>query len=68
MIMKIKKRSHRYDITRHRPRHEHKYNKYKLSLSFMMLICIKQHRSIIWNSDHENVKQVWGWVKKKCCL
>ena len=29
--MKMKNRSHRYDLNRARPRHEHKYSKYKVS-------------------------------------
>ena len=40
MKMKIKKRSHRYDINRPRSRHGQKYSKYKKSLSMMVLICI----------------------------
>ena len=68
MKMKMKNRSHRYDINRSRSRHGHKYSKYKKCLSVMMLICIKQHLSNIWNSIHENVKQHWGWVEKKRCL
>ena len=68
MKMKMKNRSPRYDINRSRSRHGHKYSKYKKCLSVMMLICIKQHLSNIWNSIHENVKQHWGWVEKKRCL
>ena len=68
MKMKMKNRSHRYDINRSRSRHRHKYSKYKKCLSVMMLICIKQYLSNIWNSIHENVKQHWGWVEKKRCL
>ena len=34
------KRSHRYDINTPRPRHEHKYSKYKKCLSMMMFLCI----------------------------
>ena len=30
MKMKMKNRSHRYDINRARPRHGHKYSKYKV--------------------------------------
>ena len=45
IIMKMKNRSHRYEINRSRSRHGHKYNKYKKCLS--MLMCIKQHLSII---------------------
>ena len=37
----MKNRSHRYD--RPRPRHGHKYTKYKMCFSTMMVICIKQH-------------------------
>ena len=33
----------KYDIYRARPRHEHKYTKYKVCLSIMMVTCIKQH-------------------------
>ena len=45
MRLKMKNRSHRYDINRPRPRHGHKYTKYKRCLSIMMAICIKQHLS-----------------------
>ena len=45
--LKMKKRSFRYDITRPRPRHGHKYTIYKMCLSLMMTICIKQHLSNI---------------------
>ena len=31
----------------------------------VMLICIKQHLSNIWNSIHENAKQHLGWPEKK---
>ena len=27
--------------------------------------CIKQHLSNIWSSNHEKVKQHWGWDEKK---
>ena len=59
----MKNRTHRYNINR--PRHWHKYIKYKICLSIMMAICIKQHLSNILSSSHENVKQHWGWVDKK---
>ena len=29
-----------------------------------MLICINQHLSDIWSSNHENVEQSWGWAEK----
>ena len=64
--MKMKNISHRYNINRPRSRNEHKYSKYKTCLTMMMLICIKQHLSNIWNSIHAKVKQHWGWVEKHC--
>ena len=42
-----KKRSQRYDINRPRPRHVHKYTKYEMYLSKIIVICIKQHLSTI---------------------
>ena len=41
--------------------------KYKMYLSIMMVLCIKQHQTKIWSSVHEKVKQRWGWVEKKDC-
>ena len=43
MNMKMKNRSHRYNINRPRSRHGNKYSKYKKYLSIVMLICIKEH-------------------------
>ena len=60
----MKNISHRYDINRPRPRHGHKYTKYKMCLTIMMVMCIKQHLSNIWSSINEKVKQHWGWVEK----
>ena len=57
MRLKIKSRSQKYDINRPRSRHGHNYIKYKICLSIMMIICIKQHLSNIWSSIHEKVKQ-----------
>ena len=36
-----------YDLNRPRPRHGQKHTKYKICLSIMMIICIKQHISSI---------------------
>ena len=36
----MKNRSHRYDINRPRPRHGHRYPKYKMCLNTMTVICI----------------------------
>ena len=33
-----------------------------------MPLCNKQHLSHIWGSIYWKVKQLWGWVEKKCCL
>ena len=64
MRLKMKNRSHRYDITRPRPRHGHKCTIYKMCLSLIMAICINQHLSNIWNSIYEKLKQHWDWVEK----
>ena len=45
MKTKIKNTSHRYDINRPRPRHGHKYSKYKKCLIMIMLVSIRQHPS-----------------------
>ena len=68
MRLKMENRSHGYDINRARSMHRHKYTKYKICLSIMMVICIKQHLSNIWSSIHEKGKQHWGWIEKKGCL
>ena len=47
MRLKMKNRLPRYDINRPTTRHGHKYTKYKMRLSIMMVICIKQHQSNI---------------------
>ena len=47
MKVKMKNRTHRYDINRPRSRHGHKYSKYKKCLIMMKLICNKQHLSNI---------------------
>ena len=47
MRLKIKNRSHRYDINKLRPRHGHKYTKCKMCFSMMMIVCTKQHLSNI---------------------
>ena len=47
--------SQRYNINSHRPRHRHEYTKYKMCLSIIMVICVKQHLSNIWSSIHEKL-------------
>ena len=64
IILKIKNWSQRFDINRPIPRYGHKYTKYKMYLSKMVVICIKQQLSNIWSSIDEKVKQHWGWIEK----
>ena len=64
MKIKMKNRSHRYDIKRPRSRYGHKYSNHKC-LSMIMLICMKQHLSNTWGSIHEKVKYHWGWAEKR---
>ena len=40
--VKIKNRSQRYDINRPRPRHGHKYIKYKMCLRIMMVYALSK--------------------------
>ena len=61
----MKNRFQRYDINRSGPRYVLKYTRYKMCLSILMVICIKQHLGKILSSIHEKVKQQWGWVEKK---
>ena len=49
MRLKMKNGSHRYEINRTRPKHGHRYTKYKMCLSMIMVMCNKQHRN--GNSD-----------------
>ena len=40
MTLKMKNRSHRYDIIRPKPRHGHKNTKYKMCLSIIMVLYV----------------------------
>ena len=70
METKMKVDSRKYDLSRPRCRHGHKYGKYMKRFGMIMLICIKQHLHLsnIWSLVYENVKQHWGWVEKKVLL
>ena len=48
----MKNISQRYNINRPRPRHGHKYAKYKLCLSKMMVICIKYQLHVFYKQLH----------------
>ena len=63
--VKMKNWSHGYDINRPRLRHGHKYTKYKICLTTMMVMWIKQQLSNISSSVHEKVQQHWDWDEKK---
>ena len=65
MKLKMKNRSQSCDLNWSRTRPGQRYTKYKMLLSIMIVICIKKHPSNIWSSVHENVKQHWGWIKKR---
>ena len=41
--MKMKNTSDKYNVNRATLRHGHKYSKYKMCLSLMMIICVNQH-------------------------
>ena len=55
MRLKVKNRSHRCDTNR--PRHGHKYSKYKMCHSMMALVCIQQHLINIWSPIDKKVTQ-----------
>ena len=57
MNLKMKIRPQKHEINRPKLKNRHKYNKYKMCLSLIMVICIKQHLSNILSSIHEQVKQ-----------
>ena len=47
MRLKLESKSQKYDIDRPKPRHGHKYTKFNMCVSIMMVTCIKQHLSNI---------------------
>ena len=64
----MKNRLHIYDINTPKLRYVHEYTKYKIFLSIMVVICIRENLSNTWSSVQEKVKQHWRWVEKKRCL
>ena len=68
MRIKIKNRSHRYEMNIPRSRNKHRYSKYKKCLCMVMPLCMKQHKSNMPSSIYEKVKRHWSWVEKKHCL
>ena len=64
MRSKMKNKSQRHNINWPRPRHGPTSSKWKMCLSIMVVICIKQHLSNIWISVYEKVKPHCGWVGK----
>ena len=65
--LKIKNRSHRYDINRPHSRMDINILNIKC-INVMVATCAKQHLSNVWSSIHEKVKQNGRWFEKKCCL
>ena len=71
--MKMKNRSHKYDINRPRSRHGHKYNKYKKYFTMMILYvlcntlatCEAQFMKKLSNTEAELKKAL---VIKKTCI
>ena len=55
------KKSHRYDIIRL----GHKYTKYKMYLSMMMLVCIKQHLATFEVQFRKKLSNTETELKKK---
>ena len=63
--LKMKHRSHRYDINKTRLRHGYKYAKYKICLS-MMVMYNSQHLSSIWSWIHKKLSNTEAELKKHC--
>ena len=61
----MKNRSQRCNITRPRPRHGHKYTKYKLCLSIMMAICVKQQLTTFEAQFMKKLRNTEAELKKK---
>ena len=59
----MKNRSHRYDITRPRPRHGHKYAIYNMS-QFNMTICINQQYATFEAQFMKNLSNTEAELKK----
>ena len=53
MRLKMKNRSHRCDINRPRPRHGHKYNKYKMCHG-KMFICVLSNTQVTFEAQFMN--------------
>ena len=51
----MKNRWNRHDINSPRPRHRDTYTLYKMYPNMMMVICIKEHLSIVWSTIHEKL-------------
>ena len=51
----MKNRWNRRDINSPKSRHRHTYTIYKMYLNMMMVICVKEHLSILWSTIHEKL-------------
>ena len=68
MMLKMKTRSHRYDINRRRLRHGQKYAKNKMRLSILMVIYIKQDLSKATFEDQFLKKLSYTEAELKKCF
>ena len=71
--LKIKDKLYRYDTNKSRPRHGHKYTKNIVSLSIMIVKCIKQHLSKICSTIYEKLSDTEAELTKsvaykKACI
>ena len=60
----MKNRWNRQDINRPRPRHRQTHTIYKMYLNMMLVICIKEHLSIVWSTIHEKLSNSKAEFKK----
>ena len=65
----MENRSHRNDINRPKSRHGHKYSKYKMCLSMMLLLCIKlswvEKKNVAYKTKRLTLLNIWRTLFKK---
>ena len=69
MSMKVK---HKCDINIKGSRHGHKFSKYKICLSLMMTLCVKQQLNKVWSTIMKTLRKAEAELKtrvayKKAC-
>ena len=63
MRLKMKNISERYDINSLRPRHEHKYTKYKICLGIMMVSGKVKHELRVTSSNPRVIQNIYRCVQ-----